>query len=772
MVERFRVFEEPVEVIPESGLIGLIGRNGAGKSSLLEAISWALYGKARTTSAEIKTAGCEDQDVTAVIDFEHQDHLYRFERSLVGKSNRPVATAYVNGEAAVAGATAVTQFARSILGVDELGFKSSVYAEQKELAGFSRLAPEERRRIVLRLLGIEPLDLARSRARRDSKNEAAILDELRRDLPNLEDLTDQQARWNSELEESEARLALSEQDIAAKSAEAQLLSTNVNQLARSIETRTAIVEERDRLTEEDRHLSALLVELKAELESAARARSVLEEIPESLEAEVGSIDERLQKLRRLDASLLRIAGSSPSKIEEHQESVDLNRKSLQESQRQVSEIQKDYERQLAMHSSGQARLDRVEAELATLASLGDEADCPACLRPLGGHRDSLEARLARQKLVEIGLLEQSSSDLELLALRLRQARELEEQRRDAHVAAQARLLSGQAEQDKAVVERAEISRLSADLGLEAGIDRGRLKQIGLAERDRLAHARELIAKRQLANAESQRFESLNKRFIQASDRQRAVASRLVLVRSELGSEAAQIDGTQIAQQESQLALARRQLDNLLNEISALDARRLEAVGRVGELRQSLRDVRERIREHSDRLRALDERAQRARLASTTASFLGSFRNSVVASIGPTLEGTATAMFRELTDATYDGLVVDPETFGLRVRDKGVSYDLSRFSGSEQDLANLAFRVSVARNLSLGADIGVLILDEVFGSLDEVRREAVLTALDALKARFAQVFIVTHSEEVKAHLPSAFEVRSVGERRSVVLPVHA
>ncbi len=29
---------------PESGLIGIVGHNGAGKSSLLEAIGWGLYG--------------------------------------------------------------------------------------------------------------------------------------------------------------------------------------------------------------------------------------------------------------------------------------------------------------------------------------------------------------------------------------------------------------------------------------------------------------------------------------------------------------------------------------------------------------------------------------------------------------------------------------------------------------------------------------------------------------------------------------------------------
>ena len=45
-----------------TGPIGIVGRNGIGKSTLLEAIGWCMYGgKGRTTQDEIKTTDVDDE---------------------------------------------------------------------------------------------------------------------------------------------------------------------------------------------------------------------------------------------------------------------------------------------------------------------------------------------------------------------------------------------------------------------------------------------------------------------------------------------------------------------------------------------------------------------------------------------------------------------------------------------------------------------------------------------------------------------------------------
>src|SRR5512138_96025 len=56
------------------------GHNGAGKSSLLDAITWALFGEARGKSSEVINLNSNAAEVT--LTFTHEDNTYRVQRSL------------------------------------------------------------------------------------------------------------------------------------------------------------------------------------------------------------------------------------------------------------------------------------------------------------------------------------------------------------------------------------------------------------------------------------------------------------------------------------------------------------------------------------------------------------------------------------------------------------------------------------------------------------------------------------------------------------------
>jgi len=113
------------------------------------------------------------------------------------------------------------------------------------------------------------------------------------------------------------------------------------------------------------------------------------------------------------------------------------------------------------------------------------------------------------------------------------------------------------------------------------------------------------------------------------------------------------------------------------------------------------------------------------------------------------------------------LKLDEETLTIRIADGDAYFPIERFSGSETDLANLALRVAISIHLSRmsGADVGMMVLDEVLGSLDAERKDLLVQALGRLGARFHQLFVITHSDQVKDAFPAAIEVRKVGRRRS-------
>ena len=72
------------------------------------------------------------------------------------------------------------------------------------------------------------------------------------------------------------------------------------------------------------------------------------------------------------------------------------------------------------------------------------------------------------------------------------------------------------------------------------------------------------------------------------------------------------------------------------------------------------------------------------------------------------------------------------------------------SGGEEDLANLVLRLAISEMIAerAGQAFSLLILDEVFGSLDEARRHNVVDLLRRLQDRFEQVILITHIDSVR------------------------
>jgi DNA repair protein SbcC/Rad50 len=160
--------------------------------------------------------------------------------------------------------------------------------------------------------------------------------------------------------------------------------------------------------------------------------------------------------------------------------------------------------------------------------------------------------------------------------------------------------------------------------------------------------------------------------------------------------------------------------------------------------------------------------ERAAYLARLVDLMAAFRLHLVARLGRRLSVEAAELFAELTDHEYQDLVVDPEDDSIRIADQGTEYELARYSGSENDLASLSLRVAVSLVIAESAgELGLLVLDEVLGSLDRERRERMLAALTTLQGRFRQVLLVTHNDEVKDLLPAAIEVRKGPHRTSTV-----
>nr|MBA2624244.1 SMC family ATPase [Acidimicrobiia bacterium] len=191
-LRNYRVYEEQLDLELPAGLVGIYGPNGAGKSCLIESVRFCLWGKSRTGNTDVRTTGV-GADCVVEVEFEHEGHLYAVRRMLTGINATPKAAALADGKQVAEGPRDVGRYVQSILGMDDAAFRASVFAEQKQLAAFSVQTPERRRELVLRLLGITPLDKARDEARRDARAAAEQHDQLRGLLPDREALTEDRA---------------------------------------------------------------------------------------------------------------------------------------------------------------------------------------------------------------------------------------------------------------------------------------------------------------------------------------------------------------------------------------------------------------------------------------------------------------------------------------------------------------------------------------------------------------------------------------------------
>ena len=75
----FLSYHEPVDVdFTQLHLACISGQNGAGKSSLLDAMTWALFGEARSTNDALIFSSADTAEVT--LDFEYEGLVYRIVR--------------------------------------------------------------------------------------------------------------------------------------------------------------------------------------------------------------------------------------------------------------------------------------------------------------------------------------------------------------------------------------------------------------------------------------------------------------------------------------------------------------------------------------------------------------------------------------------------------------------------------------------------------------------------------------------------------------------
>jgi len=178
-LKNFLSYGMPAHVIDFSAhnLICLSGKNGHGKTALLDAITWALWGQARKTGIAAKAdEGLMRLGQTSMmvsLDFIAQGNRYRVRREFAGSSSKPYAAldfGMFEGESDTIRSLTDKTIRATQAKIDEtLGihfdtFVNSAFLRQGQSNEFSKKTAKERKEILATLLGLDKYELLRKRA--------------------------------------------------------------------------------------------------------------------------------------------------------------------------------------------------------------------------------------------------------------------------------------------------------------------------------------------------------------------------------------------------------------------------------------------------------------------------------------------------------------------------------------------------------------------------------------------------------------------------------
>jgi DNA repair protein SbcC/Rad50 len=767
-LQNFRQHEN-TEIEFGPGLTGIIGPNGAGKTTLLEAIAWAMYGMpaARGNRETLRRRGAQPRArVEVEVDFTLGAHQYRIVRSLsqaeLYQDHDPAPIAYSIG--------AVTERVTRLLGMTRDEFFNTYFTGQKELAVMAAMSAPERAQFLSRVLGYERLRAAQERLKEKRSSLRARLDALRAGLPDPAELDAAENKARERMvaactaetvatqtqETTERKLA----EIRPRWEQLQQLRETVLSLeaeVRVADHRAAAAAERTQRLEHDASETALArqkhEELQRRLAPLAALREEAQQLARHAEAEAARARYRAQAsevrahLSSVEERRSRIP--PPAQLELATDRVHASRAVLTAATLEAEEQRTAWVRDAQdAKTKRQGLLDQfqdLKEQRQRIVTAGIDGVCPTCSRPLGAEYGKVLELLDRQ-------IEEVRSNGNYYKQRIEQL----QAEPPALVDADRRRLELERELSEATAALAQLKAQSAEKGvlqdehgrlvlrvreLEAALEQlggsyDQVRHMAVLEETRALEPLELEAARARALAERSPLILAELEGVRTATAE-VVAHAAALRASLEALEYSETDFRQFRQAEIAAEQARREAELALVRARAETAAATESVGVVARRRA----------ERSERERSAVETAAELALHQELDRALTDLRTELNSTLRPDLSELASGFIRDLTNGRYTDLELD-EDYAATLLDDGDPKAV--ISGGEEDVANLALRLAISQMIAerAGQPLSLLILDEIFGSLDEDRRGAVVDLLRSLADRFPQVILITHIDSVR------------------------
>nr|WP_290668577.1 SMC family ATPase [Ardenticatena sp.] len=380
-------------------LAAIIGDNGHGKSSLLDAITWAIWGKSRAKSDnDLITRGQTDMRVAFTFELDGQRYRIIRMRSTQGRGLSRLEFQLHNGTTWVnIGGSKLRETQREInklLKVSYETFINSAFILQGRADEFTTRKPSERKEILADILGLQVYDELENRAKEKARQAELEVTRCERDIEQIEAEIAQIPALRNEVERIEGELKRLQDEKRTAEQEHERLRTQWEALMRKKEELTQKERAFSTLKSTQETLKKRVQEVEKRLEADERLLAQRDEIKaryaqlQAARKEEAHWNENLDHLRRLE----REQRALEKRIEEERRKIENRLRALErrmhELNRRIAEaiskikaeaqsLEREINRQnelMAQQPAYEAQRTEAEAKLAELKTLDEERE--------------------------------------------------------------------------------------------------------------------------------------------------------------------------------------------------------------------------------------------------------------------------------------------------------------------------------------------------------------------------------------------------------------
>ena len=766
------------------GLVGIIGKNGSGKSTIFEAILFALYGALQNKSYKevIRNSQASTKDPVLVeLSFEFESIEYVVAREFRGKALSANAKFYKNGELITTGAKEVTASITALTKMNKDAFLHTLFASQKELTSLSTQKPEERKKMIRKLLGLEKIDFIEKELIEKSR-------ELKREISAFAEVL----LSNEEVEVKNKHISQykGQKDTLEKEVEVKGIELNTLKLKLiDIQKELVVLQE----TKEKKQSMFSNLEL---LKNTLNAHSANKD---KLEHDLNTLELKQKELRGLESvksqyTTLHESIKEQEKLKEHhirKEGLQKEQVSLREQYKKSKDIQHTLEEQTKEHSSYiqkekelNAQLSSIKEQLSTINeeekqilqtiageqklisdinkkiqnihSLGRESNCPTCTRPLLDEYDNVLQSLEHivKETQEQKILTAQSKH----SLILKSKQTLEEQNTtyNKEYLELSKTINLCESKKRDLLAEQEHFKTVEKQGLR---NKQELEQLASYTYDASNHTKLLEEQKELKAKYEYvlSLETMLKRLDTLKADLEKVKQNITSFETQYNDKEIQfktVNYDEVKHKNTQELYTQTQKDketktNTLNDIKVQCA---SIEGQIKTISASLDNNNTQLAKVQTKKDDLMD-YEKIKLS------LGEFKTKLNAKIAPRISDIASDMYSIITKGKYQHIEVSND-FDFFIYDEGQKFPIERFSGGEIDLANLVLRIAISKTLSElsgASSVEFLAFDEVFGSQDESRRLEILEAFHTIKEQYRQIFLISHEMEIKEMFERVIEL---------------